>query len=67
MDMSELMDRIYKANAFLARTDITPEQRKKAEDRKVELQEQIKILQNSDEKAVWSINAIREMLSKKSS
>ena len=65
MDKRDLMERIDKANAFLARTDITPDQRRKAECRKVELQEQIKILQNSDEKAVRSINAIRELLAKK--
>jgi hypothetical protein len=64
MDKAELLERIDKANTFQARTDITPDQRKRAEDRKLELQEQIKILQNSDEKAVRSINAIRELLKK---
>lgn len=62
MDKAELLERIDKANAFLARTDITPDQRKRAEDRKIELQEQIKILQNSDTKAIQSINTIREIL-----
>lgn len=65
MDKTELLERIDKANAYLARMDLTQEQRQKAEKRKVELQEQVKILQNSDEKAMRSINAIREMLSKK--
>lgn len=65
MDKAELLDRIERAKAYLARTDLTPDQRKRAEERRDELCEQIKILQNSDEKAVRSINTIRELLSKK--
>ena len=62
MEKAELLERIEKAKAYLAQTDLTQEQRERAEKRRDELVEQVKILQNSDERAIRAINAIREML-----